>query len=227
MRTRLRRHRRLSRSSSSVAPRGSALPRLAVVSGEDSPPRGLVVLGLGNPGNRYAGTRHNVGFQVVDLLARRYHVVMEVRRAWQLEMGSVAARGGTLHLVKPLTFMNLSGTVVPRVKRVTGVDNDAFVVVCDQMDLPPGATRLKAAGSGAGHNGLSSVLQFTGSGIARIYIGVGRPQTQEQVVSHVLARPSVFDRQLMDQAVELVCDHVTRRLDEPAELVMNDLNHRS
>ena len=158
----------------------------------------LVVFGLGNPGSKYEGTRHNAGVETLERLAASYHARL-VRRCLSSYRTCVveSARGERVRLVFPLTYMNDSGRVVPRL--VSG--GDRVLVICDQMDLPAGRLRLRAGGTScAGHNGLKSMMQALPDGFERLYIGVGRPGDGVSVVDHVLSRPDEEDRRLIDAA---------------------------
>ncbi len=149
-----------------------------------------IVVGLGNPGREYVGTRHNIGFEVVDRLAGR------VERGW--ETGPAAAmqarwrRGGAdqdVLLVKPLTFMNLSGEAVGALMRFYKVPVPDVLIVCDDVNLPLGRLRARASGSEGGHNGLRSIAQHLGTiEYPRLRVGVGRGDTRRDLADHVLAR---------------------------------------
>ncbi len=143
-----------------------------------------LIAGLGNPGASYTETRHNAGFLVLDETAAFFHAVMKKRCFRPYERAKTA--DGSL-LLKPLTFMNLSGNalkgLIPRTFSV-----EELVVVCDTLDLPPGMIRVKRGGSSAGHNGLKSIISTLGSSeFVRVYVGVGRPVPPVPVVEHVLS----------------------------------------
>ncbi len=158
-----------------------------------------LIVGLGNPGTKYTETRHNAGFLVLDETAAFFHVNMKKRCFRPYERGKT---GNGSVLLKPLTFMNLSGKAVhDYVPRRFGADE--LIVICDTLDLPPGMIRVKKGGSSAGHNGLKSIISSIGSSdFIRIYVGVGRPASAP-IVEHVL---SVFEdpeqRDLFFQGVD-------------------------
>lgn len=149
----------------------------------------FMVAGLGNPGRRYEKTRHNAGFLFIDTLADRYGIEMRRKVFDAVTIGEGVDSGGSrIVLVKPETYMNLSGKVMPKLFRNHGVDCEHFLVIVDNMDLPLGALRLKKGGSSAGHNGLKSIFSYVGQSFYRLYVGVGRPETSgRDTVSHVLA----------------------------------------
>jgi PTH1 family peptidyl-tRNA hydrolase len=162
----------------------------------------IVVIGLGNPGEKYAATRHNLGFQVVDLMAEelrapRFKAQFEALVA----RGEEAGRG--FCLVKPQTFMNLSGAAAAALIRFYKVDLEECLVVTDDLDLPVGKIRLRTGGSDGGHLGLRSVLEQVGSQqVKRIRIGIGRPPPGRTVVSHVLGGDAEEQARL-DEAMKL------------------------
>lgn len=147
-----------------------------------------LIAGLGNPGPKYRGTRHNVGFDVIDELATRARIDFESAPAEAL----VAKwRASDTILVKPLTFMNLSGQAVGELARYFKIDVADILVILDEVQLPLGKLRARARGSAGGHNGLKSVIAHLGSDIARLRMGVGRGDSQNDLADHVLAK---FDK---------------------------------
>ena len=153
------------------------------------------IFGLGNPGPRYKGTRHNVGFDVIDELARRAKVEFESAPA-----DAVIARIRTddpVLLAKPLTFMNCSGQAVGELMRYFKIELPDVLVVVDEAQLPLGKLRARARGSAGGHNGLKSVIAHVGESFGRLRLGVGRGSQQRDLADHVLAK---FDK---DEAAEV------------------------
>ena len=143
----------------------------------------LVIFGLGNPGLKYEGTRHNAGVETLVKLAASYRKKL-VRRCFSSYKSCIitSESGQKVKLVFPLTYMNSSGLAVAK----TVSEGDRVLVICDQMDLPCGRIRLRAKGSNAGHNGLKSMMEALPEGFMRLYIGVGRPQEGVSVIDHVL-----------------------------------------
>ncbi len=186
-----------------------------------------MVVGLGNPGDRYAGTRHNVGFMVVDALAHRLGVPFKKKLFHSYCIGKGMHEGTSLYLVKPLTFMNDSGRAVREALRDTGSGPDSLLVVCDSLDLSPGNIRFKLSGSSAGQKGLQSIIGALGShDFMRLTLGIGRPNHKGQVVSHVLGAPRSEEGDLIDQAVERAAAAVLTLVTEGAPAVMNGFNRR-
>jgi PTH1 family peptidyl-tRNA hydrolase len=185
-----------------------------------------VVLGLGNPGPRYAGSRHNAGCDVVALLAEREHIRLAKERFGVL-YGEGQAGGVPVVLGRPLTFMNLSGEAVAPFLRYRSVDPEIdLAVVHDDIDLPCGRIKLKYGGGHGGHNGLRSLFAHLGeSRFARMRIGVGRPEgLAEGVSDHVLSRPSPEERSLLQEAYERAAEALLVWLREGSEAAMNRYN---
>jgi PTH1 family peptidyl-tRNA hydrolase len=184
-----------------------------------------VICGLGNPGERYRLTRHNVGFRVVDLLADRWGLTGEgrVRDGAALLEARRPEPIGRVLLVKPLKYMNLSGGPLRAALRQTEVDvgND-LLVVADDIDLPLGRVRLRRSGSAGGHNGLRSIITTFGTDeFHRLRIGVGRAG---EAVDHVLATFRPDERELADEMVQLGADAAEAWLGDGIDEAMNTFN---
>lgn len=198
----------------------------------DKPRRGTpadwLVVGLGNPGKEYAGTRHNVGFEVVDLLARRHDGRLKAGKERAL-VDEVRIDGQRVALAEPTTYMNLSGeSVAPLVRRFGIDDPTRLVVVQDELDLPTGRVRVKVGGGLAGHNGLRSIkAHLHTDAFVRIRIGVGKPPTKEHGADHVLKKVGKSDRELLAVAVEIAADAVELIVAEGADAAMNQVNART
>jgi PTH1 family peptidyl-tRNA hydrolase len=164
-----------------------------------------LVFGLGNPGREYESTRHNVGFDVVEFLARREGVLFEPSNHLERYAGPEAFTVARLFqpealLVRPETFVNRSGTVVSSLVQWAGVGTEQCLVVVDDLDLPLAKLRLRPHGSSGGHNGLKSILNSLGTDrFPRLRVGIGRPQTD--AARHVLARFTEEERGAIDRAV--------------------------
>ena len=184
-----------------------------------------MVVGLGNPGNQYEGTRHNIGVEVVHELVERY--------GGKLKTSREAAHTDELRVGKhrvavafPQTFMNRSGDSVRLLIRRYGIeDMERLVVVHDELDLEPGRFKVKVGGGLAGHNGLKSIRDHVHStDFVRLRIGVGKSPGRMQGADWVLKRPGKEDRQLLDEIVETAADAAEMLLVEPAVAVMNRFN---
>ena len=188
-------------------------------------PADLLVVGLGNPGREYVGTRHNVGFDVVDLLVTRHGGRLRAGKERAL-VDEVRVDGRRVALAEPTTFMNLSGESVAPLVRRHGIDDlRRLVVVHDELDLPVGEVRLKVGGGLAGHNGLRSIQQHLHSAdFVRVRLGVGRPPSAERGADHVLSKVSRTDRQALDDAVDRAADAVELLLEVGLDAAMNRVN---
>lgn len=161
-----------------------------------------LVVGLGNPGNQYEGSRHNTGFRVVDLLARRAGLAINQRRFYAL-LGQGSMGGQEVLLAKPLTYMNRSGYAVRAVIGWYNLDPHDVIVVVDDMALELGRIRMRPRGSDGGHNGLKSIINLLGTEeFPRLRVGIGRPGPAEDTVSYVLRW---FEREELPTISEAMC----------------------
>lgn len=186
------------------------------------------IVGLGNPGDEYVGTRHNVGFAAVELLAERHRILLSrTRHRARFGTGRIAGEG--VLLAEPLTYMNLSGEAIRPLLAYHGVSTSDLVVLHDEADLEPGTVRIKDGGGVAGHNGLESLLaHLGGAGFVRVRIGIGRPVGRpEQMADWVLTRPTAAERPLIDAAVVVAADAVEAILREGLARAMGSVNRRS
>jgi len=187
-------------------------------------PADLLVVGLGNPGAEYARTRHNVGAEVVELLAAR-HGGRLLRKKERALVDEVRVDGRRLALAVPLTYMNDSGQAVAPLVRRFGVGPEHLVVVHDELDLPVAALRIKAGGGLAGHNGLRSIKSHLHTdAFLRVRIGVDKPVTKERGADHVLNKFSKRERAEVDVTIEQAADAVETILREGVDAAMNRFN---
>jgi PTH1 family peptidyl-tRNA hydrolase len=184
----------------------------------------LLVVGLGNPGDEYARTRHNVGAEVVEILARRHGATLkkgkERARVDQVRIGE-----SLVALAIPLTFMNDSGLAVGPLVRRYGVEPERLVVVQDELDLPVGVLKVKNGGGLAGHNGLRSIKAHLHSdAFLRVRIGVGKPVSKEHGADHVLKKFSKRERSEIDVVLEEAADAVELIIGDGVDAAMNRVN---
>lgn len=187
-------------------------------------PADLLVVGLGNPGDEYTRTRHNVGAEVVELLARRHGGRLRKSKERAL-VDEVKVDGRRLALAIPLTYMNESGQAVRPLARRFGVEPEQIVVVHDELDLPVATLRVKAGGGLAGHNGLRSIKAHLHSdAFLRVRIGVSKPSSKDQGADHVLNKFTKRERAEVDVAIEQAADAVETILRDGVDVAMNRYN---
>jgi len=184
-----------------------------------------LVAGLGNPGSRYAHTRHNVGYMVVDELARRWAVRVErYERRYEALIGESQAGGQHVLLIKPQTFMNLSGRSLLAVRQFYQLACSDLLIICDDLDLPVGRIRLRASGSGGGQKGLENILlRLASNDIPRLRIGIGKVD-KSVTTDYVLSRFTPGEGELVDEAVATAADAVACWLEEGIAAAMNRFN---
>ena len=187
-------------------------------------PADLLVVGLGNPGDEYRGSRHNLGAEVVELLAKRHGGRLRKRRERAL-VDEVTIDGCRVALAIPLTYVNDSGHAVGALVRRFGVDPEQLVVVHDELDLPVAELKVKSGGGLAGHNGLRSIVAHLHTqDFQRVRIGVGKPVSKERGADHVLNRFSKRERAEVDVTVEQAADAVETIVRDGVDAAMNRFN---
>ena len=189
-------------------------------------PAEYLVVGLGNPGDKFLGTRHNLGYEVVEKMAERSSVALDTSKPDRSRIAAINYLGSRVILACPTTFMNLSGDAVASLIRRNGVEDvGCVIVVHDELDLEPGRVKVKKGGSAAGHNGLKSIRQHVGvDDFVRIRIGIGKPPDPQNGRNWVLRRPSPDDRSRLGAAVEIGVDAIELILTDGVERAMNDIN---
>ncbi|MBJ6745758.1 aminoacyl-tRNA hydrolase [Streptococcus sp. 121] len=166
-----------------------------------------LIVGLGNPGSKYQGTRHNVGFQFVDQIAQKEGVIFKEDRIFQAEITSFFYQGEKIYLAKPTTFMNKSGLAVEALLAYYGLRAEDLIVIYDDLDMTVGKVRLRAKGSAGGHNGIKNIIHLLGhSDFLRFKIGIGRPAPQQSVPNYVLGKFSTDDQIAISEALERVTE---------------------
>ncbi|HEY4401294.1 MAG TPA: aminoacyl-tRNA hydrolase [Acidimicrobiia bacterium] len=187
-------------------------------------PADLLVVGLGNPGHEYRGSRHNLGAEVVELLAKRHGGRLRKRKERAL-VDEVTIDGHRVALAIPLTYVNDSGHAVGALVRRFGVDPEQLVVVHDELDLPVAELKVKSGGGLAGHNGLRSIVAHLHTqDFQRVRIGVGKPVSKERGADHVLNRFSKRERAEVDVTVEQAADAVETIVRDGVDAAMNRFN---
>lgn len=173
----------------------------------------MLIVGLGNPGTAYAQTRHNIGFMVIDELCRRHHVSNISKSSFDGELFKMSEH----FLLKPLTYMNLSGKSILAVKNFYKIDG--VIVIHDDLDLPFGALRFKKGGGHGGHNGLKSTDAAISAEYIRVRMGIGKPEHKSQVADYVLHPFSSEEQPHLAGWIKSAADAVEKLLAEPCEAV--------
>lgn len=182
----------------------------------------MLLVGLGNPGTEYANTRHNVGFMAVDELVRRYSFdIFKDKFKGQFSTGIIDTH--KVMLLKPETYMNLSGESVLRACTFYKIKPEDVIVFHDDMDLAVGKVKVKRGGSAGGHNGLKSIDSHIGQNYIRVRIGVGRPEHKNDVVNWVLSKFNPSDKQTIDAVISKIADHISLLLEGNEQTFMNRL----
>lgn len=184
-----------------------------------------IIVGLGNPGIKYALTRHNVGFWLIDELASRWGIQV-TKDKWKSVVGEGMVQGEKVILIKPQTYMNLSGEAIRPAMDWLKADLEDLCVIYDDLDLPPGRIRLRLKGSSGGHNGMKSIIQHLGTDqFKRVKIGIGRPESGRQsVADYVLSPFAKSELDIVHETVSKAADAMETWLDHSFLEVMNRFN---
>ncbi len=169
---------------------------------EHTPHLLTTIIGLGNPGPRFEGTHHNVGFMIVDALATKYGGVWQHKE--NMALASITIGDKKIVLIKPLTFMNESGAIFPILQK-KGIKGENIIVVHDELEKPFGSISFRQGGSHRGHNGLRSIIEVIGADFLRLRFGIGRPADKAEVSDYVLAR--------FTQPAQQVAEHITHAVE--------------
>ena len=166
-----------------------------------------LIVGLGNPGPKYAGNRHNIGFMAVDEIVRR-HAFSPWRKRFQGEAAEATLSGRKVMVLKPMTYMNESGRSVGEAMRFYDIDPAHVLVLYDELDLDPGKVRVKLGGGAAGHNGIRSIIAHAGPHFQRIRLGIGHPGDRNMVHPHVLSDFSKADKDWLQPLIDAVAENI-------------------
>ena len=185
-----------------------------------------LIAGLGNPGPEYAGTRHNVGFMLVDRLASRWRAAWAVEKKFQARLARVNQDGRKVILCQPRTFMNTSGEAVGAVGRFYQLPAERILIVVDDADLPLGQLRMRPEGSSGGHHGLESIESQLGTrAYPRLRLGIGRrSQEQREITDYVLGHFEADERKTMEEVLDRAVRQVECWLADGIEKAMNEFN---
>lgn len=185
-----------------------------------------LVVGLGNPGDAYERTRHNLGFMVLDRLAARYEIAVDTKKKKSL-IGRFRIGKERVMLLKPQTFVNLSGEAVLYMASFLRIMPENIVVVCDDTNLPLGQIRVRKYGSSGGHNGIKSLIQFLKSdNFPRVRVGVGAPPPNVKLEDFVLGHFSNDEMETIDVSIEKACDAIEMIVTDRIEESMSQFNEK-
>jgi PTH1 family peptidyl-tRNA hydrolase len=187
----------------------------------------MLVVGLGNPGRKYQGTRHNVGFDVVERLSERWGFRADQKEQLGAQVGDGLVKQQRCMVVRPQSFMNRSGKPTSDLARYFKVDSDQVVVIHDDLDLPFGAVRCKVGGGHGGHNGLRDIHKHLGSDYLRVRVGISRPPQGWDTADYVLGKWSSEEKGRLPDAIDTACDAIEAVLDAGISVAMNQFNARS
>lgn len=183
-----------------------------------------LIVGLGNPTPQYAGTRHNVGFEVIDLIANQYNIAVDTAKHKGF-YGKGKIEGQSVILLKPMTFMNLSGESVAAVAKYYKILPEDIIVIYDDINLDVGRLRIREKGSAGGHNGIKNMIAHLGTdAFPRIRVGVGMKPPKMDLADYVLSRFSKEEQELMEQGYEKACKAAALMLVDEVAKAMNEYN---
>ncbi len=182
----------------------------------------ILIVGLGNPGKQYEQTRHNIGFDVIDYMANKYNIDVN-REKFKGICGEGFIENKKVILLKPLTYMNLSGESIRELANFYKLEDDEIIVVYDDISLDIGRLRIREKGSAGGHNGIKSIIQnLGGDKFPRVKVGVGQPK--DNLVNHVLGKFSKEDREHIEKVIPVVSDAIVEIVKKDAKESMNKFN---
>lgn len=182
----------------------------------------ILIVGLGNPGKQYEQTRHNIGFDVIDYMANKYNIDVN-REKFKGICGEGFIENKKVILLKPLTYMNLSGESIRELANFYKLEDDEIIVVYDDISLDIGRLRIREKGSAGGHNGIKSIIQnLGGDKFPRVKVGVGQPK--DNLVNHVLGKFSKEDREHIEKVIPVVSDAIVEIVKNDAKESTNKFN---
>lgn len=174
----------------------------------------MLIVGLGNPGKEYFYNRHNIGFRVVDLIATSLGLTFKTVSKFKAEVALGNINNNRIIVIKPLTFMNLSGESVSSISSYYKIDTSDIIVFHDELDLAIGKIKYKLSGGSAGHNGIKSIDKYIGSNYHRIRLGIGRPFDKEQVANYVLSNFTSEDNISVEKIFDYISKHIPDLLEK-------------
>ena len=183
-----------------------------------------LIVGLGNPGTKYAGTRHNVGFSVIVGLADKYNIELSEKKHKAI-YGRGMIEGEKVILAMPQTFMNLSGESIKEAIDFYKIQKENIIIIYDDMDVKPGTIKIRKIGGPGSHNGMKSVIQnIKDKEFTRIRVGIGKPENKSDMIKYVIGNVSESDKKILDEATTIAKDAVIEILENGVDKAMNKYN---
>ena len=183
-----------------------------------------LIVGLGNPETEYSNTRHNMGFDVINMLAKEYNININ-KTGFKSLYGTGIIEGEKVILCKPQTYMNLSGEAIYEIANFYKIKNEEIIIVYDDIDIEPGKVRIRKKGSAGGHNGMKSVLNYLGTTeIKRVRIGIGKPIYENDLINYVINQVKTEDRELLDEGIKKGMESIIEIIKESIDSAMNNIN---
>ena len=184
-----------------------------------------LIVGLGNPEKKYLSTRHNVGFWVLDSLAEKLTKTFSQQKKYESELLEYEFDSKLFHMMKPLSYINNSGIPIRKFIKNKNIEVENILIIYDDLDLDVGKIRLKQGGGSGGHNGLNSIIEQIGSkNFWRLRIGIGKPDDKNKVIDYVLGKPSLDDKNLIHQSIEVMLSEIDAFFNGESVKLMNKLN---
>ena len=184
-----------------------------------------LIVGLGNPEQKYFPTRHNVGFWVVDLLAKKLIKTFVLNKKFESEFFEYEFESKLFHIMKPLSYINNSGIPIKKFIRNKNIQAENILIIYDDLDLDVGKIRLKHGGGSGGHNGLNSIIEQLGSkNFWRLRIGIGKPHDKNKDVDYVLGKPSLIDKNTINESIKFLMEEIDSFFQGESTKLMNKLN---
>ena len=184
-----------------------------------------LIVGLGNPEQKYLPTRHNVGFWVLDSLAQELSKKFTLSKKYESELFEHEYETKLFHMMKPLSYINNSGKPIKKFIKNKDINPENILIIYDDLDLDVGKIRLKLNGGSGGHNGLNSIIEQIGSkNFWRLRVGIGKPYEKHEVINYVLGKPSQLDKSIIDKSIKVMLNEINSFFKGESAKLMNKLN---
>ena len=187
-----------------------------------------LIVGLGNPEQRYNSTRHNVGFWVLDALSKKFSRDFVTQKKYESEFFEYEYDRKIFHMMKPLSYINNSGVPIKKFIKNKSIDAENILIIYDDLDLDVGKIRLKLGGGSGGHNGLNSIIEQLGSkNFWRLRIGIGKPHDKNEVIDYVLGKPTKDDKDAINMSISIIISQIDDFFQGESSKLMNKINREN